>query len=234
MLGEIRRLARAEGLAVHPFKTSAWYLRGYQIRPDVLIDVGVENGTPWLYEAFPKAHLVLVDPLEESEARASKATTGRAVAFHPVALGAEAGEAVLNVPETQKGLGRAMSSLLERRDNLAHGFTQVHQRKVPVVRLDDIAASYPGRIGLKIDTEGFEGPVLEGATETLQRCDFVILEMSVTRRFDGIAMPSHLVSMLGAAGLEMRDILAIADGAGKRAKPRHMDVLFTRWPEATG
>lgn len=231
MLGEIRRLARAEGLAVHPLKARAWYLKGYQMAPDVLIDVGVENGTPWFYEAWPKAKLALVDPLEECRERAAKSVKGRDVTFHTVALGAAAGVATLQVPETSKGTGRALSSLLERTDALAKSFTSVTNREVPVVPLDDIAKGYSGRIGLKIDTEGFEGPVLEGARETLKRCEFVILEMSVTPRFNGIAAPSSLVAMLAAAGLELRDVLAIADGAGKRAKPRHMDMLFTRWME---
>ena len=231
MLGEIRRLARAEGFAVHPLKTRAWYLKGYQFTPDVLIDVGVDRGTPWFYAACPAAKLVLIDPLEEYTERAADCVDGRDVTFHTVALGAERGQAVLQVPETEKGVGRAMSSLLDRQDNLARSFTAISERRVPVVPLDEIAQDLPGRFGLKIDTEGYEGPVLAGATETLKRCDFVILEMSVSARFEGVAPPSEIVARLGEAGLELRDVLATADGPGKRAQPRHMDVLFTRWTE---
>ena len=234
MLQEIRRLAKAEGLAVHPLKTRAWYLQGYRFAPDVVIDVGVDDGTPWLYEACPKAKLVLIDPLEESAARAASKTAGRDVEFHNVALGSKRARMTLQVPETAKGPGHAMSSLLDRQDGLVKTFKKVSTREVDVVPLDDIAAAYPGTLGLKIDTEGYEGPVLEGGPETLKRCDFVILEMSVTHRFDGISLPSHLVAMLGAAGLELRDVLSIADGPRKRAKPRYMDMLFTRWGEAVG
>lgn len=229
MLRDLRRMAKAEGLAVHPIKTHAWYLKGYGFSPDVVIDVGVENGTPWLYEAWPQAKLVLVDPLEESEERAAESVAGRDVAFHNVALGAQHDTMTLQVPETKKGVGRAMSSLLDRQDGIVGTFTGVTKRDVKVVPLDEVAADYPGRIGLKIDTEGFEGPVLEGGPETLKRCDVVILEMSVTRRFAGVSPPSHLVRMLADAGLEMRDVLAMADGPRHRAKPRHMDVMFTRW-----
>lgn len=232
MLKEIRRLARAEGLAVHPLKTRAWYLQGYGFAPDAVIDVGVDDGTPWLYQACPDAKLILIDPLQESRERAAKSVQGRDVAFHTVALGTEHGQKSLHVPETEKGTGHAMASLLDRKDALAKSFTDIAMRQVDVVPLDEIARAYPGRLGLKIDTEGFEGPVLEGAAETLKRCMFVILEMSVTQRFEGVSPPSHLVQMLSAAGLELRDILAIADGPHKRAKPRHMDVLFTRWDGA--
>ena len=229
MLAEIRRKARSEGMVIHPMKTRAWYLKGYGFDVDVLIDVGVDAGTPWFYATCPSAKLILVDPLEESEARASESVGERDVVFHAVALGETKGKAVLQVPETADGPSCAMSSLLDRQDNLAKNFTALQQRTVPVETLDEIAQAYTGRVGLKIDTEGYERNVLAGGRETLKRCDFVILEMSVTERFAGVAPPSELVGLLARAGLELRDVLAVADGPGKRARPRHMDVLFARW-----
>ncbi|MEO1363490.1 MAG: hypothetical protein AAFU86_06920, partial [Pseudomonadota bacterium] len=71
--------------------------------------------------------------------------------------------------------------------------------------------------------------VLAGATQTLQHTDFVILELSMSQRFDGVDPPSAAIATLAAHGLEMRDVLAIADGPTKRSQPRHMDLLFTRW-----
>lgn len=231
MLRELRDLVKAEGLTVHPIKTRAWYLRSYGFSPDVVIDVGVENGTRWLYEAWPDAKLVLVDPLSESRERVAQCCAGRDFAFHNVALGATHDTMSLQVPETEKGIRLAMSSLLSRQGGIVGKFTNVIKRDVKVVPLDELAAAYPGRVGLKIDTEGFEGPVLEGGAVTLKRCDVVILEMSVTQRFAGVSPPSHLVRMLSDAGLEMRDILSIADGPQPRAKPRYMDVMFTRWED---
>ena len=71
--------------------------------------------------------------------------------------------------------------------------------------------------------------MLAGGPDTLKRCEFVILELSVTERFTQSTPPSAAIALLADAGLELRDILAIADGPGKRAQPRHMDVMFTRW-----
>jgi len=102
-------------------------------------------------------------------------------------------------------------------------------RSVPVVPLDQIMVNYPGRVGLKVDTEGFELEVLQGAAETLRRTDFVIVELSVTKRFDGVAPPSQTMAELAKAGLELRDILrSTGDGKGG-AQPRLFDALFTRW-----
>lgn len=41
------------------------YLRRHGFAPRTIIDVGVGQGTPDLYNAFPQAYLVLVEPLAE-------------------------------------------------------------------------------------------------------------------------------------------------------------------------
>ncbi|PTX57156.1 FkbM family methyltransferase [Litoreibacter ponti] len=228
-LADIRRAAREEGFALHPIKTRPPYLKGYGFTPDCVIDVGVHDGTPWLYKSFPDAHFVLVDPQAECEGVVRRGVSPKSWDFRAVALGAAPGKAMLNVPETEPGKGGAMASLMERTDKLADSFTDVAQREVPVITLDTMAADLPGRLGLKIDTEGFEPDVLKGGAETLKRCDFVILEMSVTHRFKDVAPPSQVIALLAEAGLEFRDVLAVAANAGKKAQPRHMDVLFTRW-----
>ncbi|WP_415921470.1 FkbM family methyltransferase [Tateyamaria sp. SN6-1] len=227
MLGELRDLARKEGLDIHPHKMRPFYLRSYGFDPATVFDVGVFQGTPWLYESFPEAHFVLVDPQGDMPgARPAKGD------FHAVALGAEAGTATLNIPQTKPGHGGAMASVLERRDVLTNSFSDVEKREVPVVTLDSLSEGHVGPFGIKIDTEGFEAQVLAGAADTLRQTEFVILELSMTRRFEGVDPPSDAIATLAAHGLEMRDVLAIADGPTKRSQPRHMDVLFTRWATA--
>ena len=222
-----RQTARSEGMAVHPLKTRAFYLKGYDLAPDVVFDVGSFEGTSWLYNAFPAARFVLVEP-QGDLTKNGPATYD----FFETALGARDGQATLTIPETAPGKGRAMSSLRIRRDALAQTFRSISTRTVPVTTLDRIAADYDGRFGLKIDTEGYEAEVLEGAAEMLHRTDFVILELSLTARFDGVAAPSRVINRLAKAGLELRDVLRVSDGAGKRAKPRHIDAMFTRWNAA--
>ncbi|SFR40854.1 FkbM family methyltransferase [Litoreibacter janthinus] len=230
-MSDIRRAARDEGFALHPIKMRPPYLKAFGFTPDCVIDVGVHDGTPWLYRSFPDAHFVLVDPQAECEAAVKARVAPKSFDFRAVALGAAQGKAMLSVPETDPGKGGAMASLKERTEKLADTFTDVAKREVPVITLDMLAVNLPGRLGLKIDTEGFELEVLKGGCETLKRCDFVILEMSVTHRFKGVAPPSAIISELAKAGLEIRDVLALAAHAGKKAQPRHMDVLFTRWAE---
>ncbi|MDW4499074.1 FkbM family methyltransferase [Sulfitobacter sp. D35] len=229
VLEDARRALRSEGMAAHPIKTRAAYLRGYGFAPEVVVDVGVGGGTTWLYRCFPQARFVLVDPQASCEAEIATSGVPANFDFHAVALGEAPGTARLTVPRNRKGRQEDMASLRIRTDPMADNFTGGEMHDVPVARLDDLMRACPGRVGLKIDTEGYEAEVLRGGAETLSRCEFVILELSVTPRFDGVAPPSEVVALLAAAGLEMRDVLTVAGGPGRRARPRYMDVLFARW-----
>jgi FkbM family methyltransferase len=229
MLADVRSAAQAEGMVLYPNKLRKMYLGGYELNPDVVFDVGVDGGTRWLYKTFEGAKFVLIDPQLGSEEAVRKRDWLPDFDFYATALGAVAGSATLHVPTTKSGGGSAMSSLLTRTDALVDSFEDVTDVEVPITPLDEISAQYEGRFGLKIDTEGFEAQVLKGGSETLQRCDFVILEMSVSDRFLGASVPSEIISLLARAGLELRDVLAMSHGGGKKGKPRHMDMLFTRW-----
>ena len=226
---DVNRFLRQKGLVALADKSNAAHLQRFALAPDVVFDVGVDTGTPFLYQAFPEAHFVLIDPRKEAEVTLKSPDAPAKGSFHLLALGAKAGEMTLNIPFSEKGEHGAMASLRQRQGYLADKIEWIETRQVTVERLDTIAAAYPGRVGLKIDTEGFEDEVLAGAPETLARCDFVILEMSLTRRFDTTTPPSQIIARLAAAGLEFRDVLRMTgDGRGGPA-PRLMDMLFTRW-----
>jgi FkbM family methyltransferase len=226
---EIRRALKPHAMTTQPIKTRAPFMASYGFAPDVIVDVGVARGTAWLYRAFPEAKLVLIDPQPDCESMVRERYAGMAFDFHATALGADPGTATLKIPMKKTGPGIAMASLLDRQDALAQKFPETQDHEVPVQRLDDLMGAYDGRIGLKVDTEGFEHQILLGAPDTLKRCDFVILELSLEARFEGVSPPSGPIKLLADAGLELRDILSMASDASDTAKPRHIDALFARW-----
>jgi hypothetical protein len=69
------------------------YLRGSKLAPKTIIDVGVADGTEWLYEAFPEAKFHLIDPTRESIPHMQAWKQKLNVEVHNVALGAEDGVA---------------------------------------------------------------------------------------------------------------------------------------------
>ncbi|MCK0168610.1 FkbM family methyltransferase [Jannaschia sp. S6380] len=196
-----------------PDKMQARYFRGYGFEAPTIIDVGVLNGTPFLYDAFPDREFILVDPLEESRAAVADLWGGLNYSFHVVALGARKGRIEMEIDPRR--LARTSGS--RRLD----GDAVLTRREVDVVRLDSLTEGLPGPFGLKIDTEGQELAVLAGATRTLKRCEFVIAETSIKKRFDGGYRFSEMIAFMAAQGFEVHSFLS-----GLTRAPRMSDVLF--------
>ena len=141
---------------------------------DTLIDVGVgQLGTPELYNRFPKAKLVLIDPIQEAENYAIENLSHRDYEFFKYGLGDEEETKLLNV---EKEIGR--STMLSV-TSLNYESEPVKKIKVEVKTLDSIFKknfNY-GKIGIKIDTEGYELKIIKGANEILKETHFVIAEV---------------------------------------------------------
>ncbi|SFJ67159.1 FkbM family methyltransferase [Jannaschia pohangensis] len=196
-----------------PDKLQAGYLRRYDFTAPVIIDVGVLNGTPFLYDAFPDRKFLLIDPLEESRAAVTAAWSKLDFDFHVTALGARKGSVELELEP-----GRLARTSGGRRIDAVE---VLERRKVPVSRLDTITDGIEGPFGLKIDTEGHELEVLKGATRTLKRCEFVIAEVSIKKRFEGGYRFSEVIAFMASQGFEVHSFLS-----GLTRAPRMSDVLF--------
>jgi len=142
---------------------------------DTLIDIGVGvHGTEDLYNRFKNAKLILIDPIDEAKEYAHKLSKKREVNFFQNALGRKDG--IEKEMKLQKDKG--FSSFLEISEiNMKDDY--VEKRKLIIKRLDTIIDKKEelGKIGIKIDTEGFELDVILGATETLKHSKFVIAEV---------------------------------------------------------
>jgi hypothetical protein len=99
-------------------------------------------------------------------------------------------------------------------------------REVPITTLDALREEHGWTppFGLKLDVEGYEDRVIAGATGVLEQTEFVISEISLTRRFDGAASSRELVELLREHGFRMADVLH----AGPSPLGVHADALFVR------
>ena len=141
---------------------------------DTLIDIGVGNrGTPNLYEKFSDQKLILIDPLDEAENYAINNLKHRDYTFYKVALGNTKSKKELKI---EKRINR---STFLNVTNINFEADPVEKRYVEVDLLDNILLDNNslGRLGIKIDTEGYELDVILGATKVLKSTKFVIAEV---------------------------------------------------------
>jgi FkbM family methyltransferase len=110
----------------------------------------------------------------------------------------------------------AYSGLLQR-DDLPQGAGQVEQVSVRTERLDDVLADRPAPTLLKIDVEGAELGVMQGAIETLQRHrPFVLFEHGAGGADLYGTSPTQVFDLLDGAGLRIFDL----DGDGPYSRDR--------------
>ena len=141
---------------------------------DTLIDIGVgEGGTPDFYERYPNAELILIDPLNEALNFAETNLKSRKYTFHQTAVGEKIKTALINVEES---IDR--SSLLEV-TKINDEFDIIEKREINMQTLDNLICDpiKLGKIGIKIDAEGYELKIINGAQNVLKYVDFVVAEV---------------------------------------------------------
>lgn len=182
---------RAVGQLGYEVRKTSWRP---QWRPDLLarmsspvtvIDVGVGHGTERLYEAFPNAHYLLVEPVREFLPSLNRITGELDGEFYLGAVSSAPGKATIRV-EMDATQGMTKSSIHPRIGFSLAG-KDYEEREISVSTIDLLVEErgLSGPFVLKIDTEGHELEILKGATQTLQSTDLVISETCVAPRFAG-------------------------------------------------
>ena len=96
--------------------------------------------------------------------------------------------------------------MLEAHTKAALGSAYVNKEKVRISRLDSIVPNYTGgkeNILLKIDTQGFEWQVLDGAEETLSKCQGVLCELSLVPLYEGQRLWLEVIERLNSMGFTL-------------------------------
>jgi FkbM family methyltransferase len=190
--------------------------------PQSVIDVGAATGTFALYETFPEARHLLIEPLEENRAHLEKVVAGLKNAEYIIAAATkETGTVTFNVHADFDG-----SSLYsECEDTDVNGVP----RTVPAVMLDNLYEDrrLQGPVLIKIDVQGAELDVLRGASKLLDITEYVVLETSLFCFFVGGPQFYDVVSFMKERGFVVYDILEysyrLLDGAMSQ-----VDLVFVK------
>jgi FkbM family methyltransferase len=142
-----------------------------RVVPDgaVTVDVGANCGlyTQKLARLSRKVHAF--EPSQQM-ARLLRRTSAANVSIHEIALSDQDGEADLYIPQGEDGLVHGLASLERQLDPAIKSVVSAH---VPTSRLDTMVNEDVAFV--KVDVEGHELSVLEGAVGLIDRCQPVFL-----------------------------------------------------------
>ena len=198
-------------------------LRKPEFSPKTVFDVGAANGTPVLYKAFPEAFHVLIEPLEENEPHLQKILREYEGKYFLTAVGARDEELTINVEPNKRRSSIYSRTSLSPTD-------PVEKRKIPVTTLDALAKEHHFQppFGLKIDTEGFEYQVLEGAPNFLRETQFVIAELSIEKLYEDSYSFAEFVGLMDRHNFYLCDVLHMQYDLQSPSKLLYMDVVFKK------
>ncbi|HZR79332.1 MAG TPA: FkbM family methyltransferase [Chthoniobacterales bacterium] len=183
------------------------WLKQLQLKtPRVIFDIGANHGVfaQAVSACFPEATVFLFEPLPRLRASLvsqSLRYPGR-WRFYPTAMGATEGRLPLYADRSDDGIASfvgfsdSYSDSYSQSRNRLPGTQQSETIEVPVDTLDEFCR----REGiyeidlLKIDVEGFEFSVLDGAKEMLAKTSSIIVETSLIRSAKG--KPTPLMDMI--------------------------------------
>ncbi len=183
----IKRLINALGLRVRPggrarsgLSEFAVHLRDRGFLPGTVIDVGVADGTFELYETFPEAFHLLVEPMGEFEPAMRKICSKYNADYILAAASDQTDEVPIYFSHDKHG-----ASLVAQQINVSP--CNQNGRKIRSFRLDEeigIRGCRPPYL-IKVDVQGFEHRVIEGAVGLLADTEVVILETALFRFKEG-------------------------------------------------
>jgi FkbM family methyltransferase len=217
-------------VAPGPDPTTA-LLRAFEI--SCVLDVGANSGQfgRRLRLAGYNGRIVSFEPVNEPYRRLMEAAKhDERWCTVQLALGDRAGSATIHVSSYSQ-----YSSLLARTRFCVEnhpGAEPIADEVVPIKRLDDVFHNYvraDDQVLLKVDTQGFERAVLDGASAVLPQIRGVHLEVSFKAMYQGELMAAEMIERLARDGLTLVSLepLYYMIEPGKLAQA---DAMFFRLP----
>lgn len=182
-------------------------MKSFEINPNIILDIGAAQGT-WTQKSlsrWPDAAYELIEPLSEQEKILSQLKTSHPkINYHLAVAGELPGQTWLNVSPDLDGSG-------------VYGNTDGNTRTVPVVVVDDIVRNRAGSILIKMDTHGYEVPILKGAQDALKRTSLLVVEVYGFRISPTCLLFHELSTYLDSLGFRLIDLVDIMRRPGDHA-----------------
>lgn len=200
------------------------------VTPRTVIDVGANVGQFAVASAklFTGARVHSFEPVPGCVAELRKNVARlEGIRVYPLALGEAVGEARLRVNSYTHA-----SSFLRTTRKHRETFPEVRESRevaVEVSTLDRVFAGVelPGPVLLKLDVQGCEAQVIRGGAETLKRVDYVVLEASFRRMYEGEPLFADMMRLMEDHGFRFERPVGWLTAPGN-GEVLQMDALFVQ------
>lgn len=198
---------------------------------DLVLDAGANRGqfALWAKHQFPKARILCFEPLRSAQRTLSLLSQADPrIEVFPRALSNFVGEATLHVSSAADS-----SSLLPIGPRQAAEFPGTQEASIETVsatRLDEVLEPHDleGMVLLKVDVQGGELALLQGAEESLAKIDFVLIEASFVELYAGQPTANDVWQFLAQRGFACRGVWSVT--YGREGECLQADFLFSSLP----
>ena len=190
-----RKITRSFGLLIRKYDAStnedARLLKLLEDQKvDYVIDIGANIGQyamALIDQGFQK-NIISFEPLGKEYETLLKESKGHSnwMVYEKCALGGKESEMTINI--SKNSYSSSLLPMLDSHKNSAPESTYISTEKIKVYRLDDVISKLnipTQNLFIKMDVQGFEHEVLEGAQETLKTCKGVQIEVSFVPLYEG-------------------------------------------------
>lgn len=175
---------------------------------DLVLDVGGNIGqfACELRSNGYRGRIVSFEPLPDAHKKISEISAKDALwdVYVQGAIGDFDGEIEINI--AGNSVSSSVLPMLDSCSNAAQGAAYTGKVKVPISRLDTVVSQYISKTDnyfIKIDTQGFEWQVLDGAQDTLAKALGVLCELSLVPLYDGQRLWREIIDRLTAEGFTL-------------------------------
>lgn len=233
----VKSALHAVGIEAHRFNPAASKLARLMValrtfNIDMVFDIGANEGqfAREIRVGGYSGQIVSVEPMGAAHARLSQVSKGD-MAWHVhsrCAVGDKKGVIELNI--AGNSVSSSVLPMLASHSKAAPESIYQGKESVPLTTLDLIVPKYIGQACaplLKIDTQGYEWQVLDGAMEILPRVRGILMEVSLIPLYEGQHLWRESIERLEAAGFVLWALESVfVDSANGRTL--QMDALFFR------
>jgi FkbM family methyltransferase len=177
-------------------------------RIEIVLDVGANIGQfgEELFAHGYAGELISVEPLPDAHAalRATASKYARWQVLQPLAAGQD--ERMVEISVAGNSYSSSVLEMLDRHMQAAPGSAPIGKIEVQQKTLDQMFSAQLDRSGpalLKIDTQGYEFAILQGATQCLEQVSLVLLELSLQPLYRDQTLWLDLIGFMATKGFDV-------------------------------